>query len=144
MTQPFPTLLVARPGEIGQQDKYSRYLLDAPGKHGADDLVATFDGKQVRLQGQLIYREGGTMVEIAPGSIAVIDATPTVPATTRDLGTVTLTGEIVDSKCYLGVMNPGQGKVHRDCAGRCLSGGIPPIFVTTDGQATALAKNSLA
>ena len=73
VAQPFPTLLVARPGEIGQQDKYSRYLLVAPGKHGADDLVAGFDGKQVRLQGQLIYREGGTMVEIAPSSIAVIE-----------------------------------------------------------------------
>jgi hypothetical protein len=134
VTQPFPTFLVARPGEIGQQDKYSRYLLVAPGKHGADDLVAAFDGKQVRLQGQLIYREGGTMVEIAPGSIAVINTAPAVQATTRDLGTVTVTGEIVDSKCYLGVMNPGQGKVHRDCAARCLSGGIPPIFVTTDGH----------
>jgi hypothetical protein len=126
--------LVARPGEIGQQDKYSRYLLVAPGKHGADDLVVGFDGKQVRLHGQLIYREGGTMVEITPGSIAVIDAAPALQATTRDLGTVTVTGEIVDSKCYLGVMNPGQGKVHRDCAARCLSGGIPPIFVTTDGH----------
>jgi len=51
----------------------------------------------------------------------------------RDLGAVTLAGEIVDSKCYLGVMNPGQGKVHRDCAARCLSGGIPPIFVTANG-----------
>src|SRR6266436_6660168 len=134
MTQPFPTLLVARPGEIGQQDKYSRYLLVAPGKHGADDLVATFDGKQVRLQGQLIYRKDGTMVEIIPGSIAVIDSAPAVQERTRDLGTVTVTGEIVDSKCYLGVMNPGQGKVHRDCAARCLSGGTPPIFVTTDGH----------
>ncbi len=133
VTRPFPTLLVARPGEIGQQDKYSRYLLVAPGKHGADDLVATFDGKQVRLQGQLIYRKGGTMVEITPGSIAVIDTAPAVQERTRDLGTATVTGEIVDSKCYLGVMNPGQGKVHRDCAARCLSGGIPPIFVTTDG-----------
>src|SRR6266704_2316787 len=132
VTQPFPTLLVARPGAIGQQDKYSRYLLVAPGKHGADDLVATFDGKQVRLQGQLIYREGGTMVEIAPGSIAVIDAAPADQETTRDLGAASVTGEIVDSKCYLGVMNPGQGKVHRDCAARCLSGGIPPIFVTAD------------
>src|SRR6266705_3650546 len=131
-TRPFPTLLVARPGEIGQQDKYSRYLLVAPGKHGADDLVSTFDGKQVRLQGQLIYRQGGTMVEIRPGSIAVIDTAPAVQATTRDLGTVTVTGEIVDSKCFLGVMNPGRGKVHRDCAARCLSGGIPPIFVTAD------------
>ncbi len=134
VTQPFPTLLVARPGEVGQPDKYSRYLLVAPGKHGADDLVAGFDGKLVRLQGQLIYREGGTMVEIAPASVTVIAPNPTVQETIRDLGFVTVSGEIVDSKCYLGVMNPGQGKVHRDCAARCLSGGIPPIFVTADGR----------
>jgi len=134
VARPLPTLLVTRPGQVGQEDKYSRYLLVAPGKHGAEDLVASFDGKQVRIQGQLIYREGGTMVEITPGSIAVINNAPAVHATTRDLGTVTATGEIVDSKCYLGVMNPGQGKVHRDCAARCLSGGIPPIFVTTDGH----------
>jgi hypothetical protein len=132
VTRPFPTLLVARPGQTGQQDKYSRYLLVAPGKHGADELVAGSDGKQVRLQGQLIYREGGTMVEIAPGSIAVVDTAPPVQETARGLRAVTVTGEIVDSKCYLGVMNPGQGKVHRDCAARCLSGGIPPIFVTSD------------
>jgi hypothetical protein len=132
--RPFPTLLVARPGEAGQQDKYSPYLLVAPGKHGADDLVASFDGKQVRLQGQLIYREGKTMVEITPGSIAVTDTAPTVHETTRDLGPMTVTGEIVDSKCYLGVMNPGKGKVHRDCAARCISGGIPPILVTLNGK----------
>lgn len=134
VTRPFPTLLVTRPGQVANQYKYSRYLLVAPGKHGADDLMASFDGKQVRLQGQLIYREGGTMLEIAPSSIAVIDTAPTIQEMTRDLGTVTLTGEIVDSKCYLGVMNPGQGKVHRDCAARCLSGGIPPIFITSDGR----------
>jgi hypothetical protein len=29
-------------------------------------------------------------------------------------------------------MNPGNGKVHRDCAVRCLSGGIPPVFATND------------
>jgi len=131
--RPFPTLLVARPGEVGQQDKYSRYLLVAPGKYGADDLVTSFDGKHVRLQGQLIYR-GGTMVEVTPGSITVIDPEPSVQEVPRDLGALSLIGEIVDSKCYLGVMNPGEGKVHRDCAARCLSGGIPPIFVTTDGR----------
>src|SRR5271165_973605 len=138
VTRPFPTLLVARPGEVGQQEKYSRYLLVAPGKRGADDLVASFGGQHVRLQGQLIYREGGTMVEITPGSIAVTDVVPTFQETTRDLGPVTVTGEIVDSKCYLGVMNPGQGKVHRDCAARCLSGGIPPIFVTSHGATQLL------
>ena len=25
-------------------------------------------------------------------------------------------------------MNPGEGKVHRDCAVRCISGGIPPAL----------------
>ena len=45
-----------------------------------------------------------------------------------------MTGEIVDSKCYFGVMNPGNGKVHRDCAARCISGGIPPMFVAKDSS----------
>jgi len=133
-TQPYPTLLVARPGDATQEQKYSEYLLVAPGKHGADDLVAGLNGKHVRLQGQLIYRAGGTMVEVVPGSIAATESVPIVEDATRDLGSVTVTGEIVDSKCYLGVMNPGQGKVHRDCAVRCLSGGTPPIFVTTEGN----------
>ena len=132
-TAPYPSLLVERLGMAGQQSKYSRYLLVAPGKHGADDLVAGFDGKKVRVQGQLIYREGGTMVEITPGAITLLDSMPADQEPTRDLGAVTVTGEIVDSKCYLGVMNPGQGKVHRDCAARCLSGGVPPIFVTSNG-----------
>src|SRR5262249_36092979 len=66
--------------------------------------------------------------------ITVTDAAATVPESIHNLGTVTLTGEIVDSKCYLGVMNPGQGKVHRDCAERCISGGIPPIFAMSDGR----------
>jgi hypothetical protein len=51
-----------------------------------------------------------------------------------DLGIVALTGEIVDSKCYLGVMNPGAGKVHRDCAARCIAGGIPPAFIAKDSD----------
>ncbi len=52
--------------------------------------------------------------------------------TPKNLGEFELIGEIVDSKCYLGNMNPGNGKVHRDCAVRCLSGGIPPVFATND------------
>jgi len=69
------------------------------------------------------------MIEVEPGSIRVTDSIPATAMPTRDLGSLTLTGEIVDSKCYLGVMNPGNGKVHRDCASRCLSGGIPPLFI---------------
>jgi hypothetical protein len=137
-TTPYPALLVERPGDVRQDERYSRYLLVAPGKHGADELVAELDGKHVRLRGQLIYRAGGTMIEIEPGSITLVQSTSADQKAIRDLGEITVTGEIVDSKCYLGVMNPGQEKVHRDCAARCLSGGIPPLFVTADGQAQYL------
>src|SRR3974377_1796670 len=95
--RPYPTLLVARPGEVGSGDKHSRYLLVAPGKHGAADLVAGFDGRQVRLRGQLIYRESRTMIEIEPGSITPLNTSPAPQAPTLDIGAVTVTGEIVDS-----------------------------------------------
>jgi len=48
--KPYPTLLVARPG--GKD--YSRYLLVAPGKHGADAEVRRFAGEAVRLRGSLV------------------------------------------------------------------------------------------
>ena len=47
---------------------------------------------------------------------------------------MTLQGEIIDPKCYFGVMKPGNGKIHRSCAVRCISGGIPPVLATTDGN----------
>ena len=47
---------------------------------------------------------------------------------------ITLRGEIIDPKCYLGAMKPGGGKTHKACAMLCLSGGIPPMFVTRDAQ----------
>lgn len=75
------------------------------------------------------------MIELASGAAPVAEeADSNRAATASDLGQVTLSGEIVDSKCYLGVMNPGSGKVHRDCAVRCISGGIPPAFSVKDAE----------
>src|SRR6266511_5336791 len=51
------------------------------------------------------------------------------PITSESLGEHTLVGEIVDSKCYLGVMNPGALTPHRACAIRCISGGVPPVLL---------------
>jgi hypothetical protein len=130
--RPYPVLLVARPGQVAPSDVRSEYLLVAPGKHGADDLAGSFDGTQVRLQGQLIYRDDKTMIELVPGSIVASAGAAADQEPLQDMGPMTVSGEIVDSKCYLGVMNPGQGKVHRDCAARCLSGGIPPIFISAE------------
>jgi hypothetical protein len=59
----------------------------------------------------------------------------------QPLGTWTLAGEIVDSKCHLGVMKPGRGRPHKECAVRCISGGIPPVLRVTspDGRAVYLS-----
>ena len=51
---------------------------------------------------------------------------------------MTLEGEIVDSKCYLGTMKPARWKPHRACAINCIAGGVPPLFVVelADGTRT--------
>ena len=126
--RPYPVLLVTRPGETAAGEAVSTYPLVAPGKRGADAMIAPFLERQVRLRGKLIFRDDLTMVEILPGSIAPVTGSSQADAPV-DLGPATLTGEIVDTKCYTGVMNPGRGKVHRECAARCLSGGIPPGFL---------------
>lgn len=128
--RPYPTLLVTRPGT----DSPSSYLLVAPGKHGADEPVHAYADQHVHLKGKLIYREEATMIEVEPASIHADMGTAIQRSTVEDLGSTTLTGEIVDSKCFLGVMNPGSGKVHRECAARCLSGGIPPAFLAENAS----------
>jgi hypothetical protein len=144
--RPVPILMLDRPGTAGAEPAVTQVLLVAPGKHGARPDVAGLDGRRVRVAGSLVYREGHTMLEIAPGSVAeaplaakgAIAAVPRVPV--EDLGTMTLAGEIVDAKCHLGVMNPGEGKTHRGCAARCIAGGIPPILrvESADGESRVL------
>jgi nitrite reductase/ring-hydroxylating ferredoxin subunit len=124
---PVPLLRVSRPNS---PQFNSRYVLVAPGKHGAAEMLRGFHGTTVELRGKLVYRDGLTMIEIVPGTVQASRLpTPLLVEEEENLGIHTLRGEIVDSKCYFGVMNPGQGKVHRDCAVRCLSGGIPPALL---------------
>ena len=137
---PIPSLLADRPGVGESSHAVSRYLLVAPGKHGVDPELADYHGKIVRLQGALIYRDGLTMIELLPASLHLTEtgSVEIKPPNIEDLGTYTLRGEIVDSKCFLGVMNPGSGKVHRDCAVRCISGGIPPGFLVRNQKGEAI------
>ncbi|HEU5217822.1 MAG TPA: Rieske (2Fe-2S) protein, partial [Gemmatimonadales bacterium] len=123
---PYPTLSVREGAGV------TRYLLAAAGKHGAASIAAPFDGRMVRVLGSLIRRGNSSMLEIA--EIQPSESDSIAPATFEqtDLGRFTLTGEIVDSKCWLGVMNPGEGKTHLDCAVRCLSGGLPPMLLIRD------------
>lgn len=143
--EPYPTLRVERPGEVSSDAIASDYLLVAYGKRGAADLVAELDRRWAEMQGSLVFRDGQTMVEIAAGTLTPAPERPDIgalerPPATLDLGLQTLRGEIVDAKCYLGVMKPGREKPHRACAALCIRGGIPPLFVaeTTGGDRAAL------
>jgi hypothetical protein len=139
-TQPYPHLLVPRPGQTGSASPVSSYFLVAPWKFGLSrEALAQFDGQLVTLKGTLIYRGNQTMVETRPDWIRANGkaGTTSLPRSVS-LGRQTLTGEIVDSKCFLGVMNPGQMTPHRGCAIRCISGGVPPVLLVRqkDGPAT--------
>jgi hypothetical protein len=139
--EPYPHLFVPRPGAPRVRQNYSAYYLVAPFKHGLDrERLSALDGKTVSLQGTLIYRDNQTMVEALPDSIKVADNQPAPMSgmETVQLGRQTLTGEIVDSKCFLGVMNPGQLLPHRACAIRCISGGIPPVLLVRQTNGAAI------
>jgi hypothetical protein len=142
-SQPYPHLLVRRPGSVGSQAAFSSYYLVKPFKFGLDrQTVSQFDGTTVTLKGTLIYREHQTMIEVVSDSIKRLNTpdTDSFRSTTPEaipLGRQTLVGEIVDSKCFLGVMNPGQLTPHRGCAIRCISGGIPPVLLVRQRDGTA-------
>ena len=105
------------------------------GKLSARPLLEGQEGKSISLSGYMIERGPWQMLEIdntdVPEPIAA--STPR-----RDTGgteqLVSLTGEIVDSKCMLGVMKPGVGKVHRSCAELCVMGGIPPMLLVKNSS----------
>jgi hypothetical protein len=114
-------------------------LLVAENKFGVGQYALPFAGQRVRVQGHFVGQQSRAMYELLDGADSFSTVSKDVAQfKSRDLGQHTLAGEIVDSKCFLGVMKPGYGKTHRACAVRCLSGGITPIFVTRagDGEAT--------
>ncbi len=140
--EPYPMLHVEGAG-VGDS-----YLLVEMGKFGAGDRFADLegiDGATVAIRGRELRRDGRRMIEIDPGSGEGDDPVSVLPSdkpavrirSAVDEGgdVVTIAGEIVDSKCYLGAMKPGAGRGHKACATLCVSGGIPPVLVVRDGEA---------
>ncbi|MFM1868030.1 MAG: hypothetical protein RL591_1438 [Planctomycetota bacterium] len=129
LATPFPMLRVVR-----ADGAIERVLLVEMGKHGADARVAPLvptDGTRVAAQarGFLIARGGQRMLELVEEKPITLGGTLPARVDARAIGTVEISGEIVDSKCWLGVMKPGDGKAHRDCATLCIRGGIPPSII---------------
>jgi hypothetical protein len=132
--RPAPRLVVETP----RAGAPAGVLLVRPWKHGAGEDAAAFEGRRVSLRGHRIASPEGEMLELVPGSI--VDRGEAATAERREsLGRFRLRGELVDAKCYLGAMKPGRGKPHRSCAARCLSGGIPALFLVEDDAGERVA-----
>lgn len=108
------------------------------GKHGAETAILeieqekklSLNGKEITLKGTLLYSDGKILMQIDKNDNpdVTVGSGSTFSRTEKYLGTQKIRGEIVDPKCYFGAMKPGEGKVHRDCAIRCILGGIPPVL----------------
>jgi len=121
-----------------QEGATTNLLLVSFGKHGLPEEARGHHGKKVSFDGSLIYRRGLSMVEMNALDTFRVHGDPG-PGEARppaeSLGAVSLVGEIVDTKCFSGVMRPATGKVHRACAIRCISGGVPPGLLVRDTPA---------
>jgi nitrite reductase/ring-hydroxylating ferredoxin subunit len=131
-------------GGFGEpRQRYRVVPLVGQGKHGVAPAVLALAGRPVALTGSWIRRDGSELFEVERAETIDTGAAGAGSApepATASLGRRRLRGEVVDSKCYLGVMKPGDGKSHRDCAVRCISGGSPAALVarTAKGEAWVL------
>nr|WP_319383988.1 hypothetical protein [uncultured Roseibium sp.] len=125
--RPYPVLRVAADGESEPRT----YMLAGQGKRGAFNQAEKHGSTPVTLRGVPVNRGDLTMIQVGRVEAAEDAGTPFTPSEPVPLGRWKLTGEICDGKCYAGAMRPGRGLAHKACADLCLTGGIPPVFVSS-------------
>jgi len=126
-TEPYGHLVV--PTEEGP----ATVLLSSGNKKGLQGFFPNKAGEVVEAKGFGMNRDGRRYLEVwgglADAELPADEVDALAALDWEDLGEVTLSGEIVDSKCYYGRMRPGSGKAHRACAQLCVRGGVPPVLV---------------
>ena len=144
---PVPNLKVISGKDIWGNDNYITVPLIGYGKHGADGIMeelqkeqnTSFIGKEIVLKGTLLYNDGKLLMQVDGNDKPFVKISSgktnknDLPLATQ-LGVIDVKGEIVDPKCFFGVMKPGEGKPHKDCAIRCILGGMPPVLKVTDNR----------
>jgi len=112
-------------------------LLGCQGKCGVSARIGSHAGKPVVVKGSLIQRGAHAMIAVVDGMDWIAEDASGVASglefpTKVAVTDVSLTGEILDSKCWFGAMRPSEGKVHKSCASLCIRSGIPPAFYVKD------------
>jgi hypothetical protein len=148
-THPVACIKVVNGKDIFGRLSYITIPLVGFGKMGAAGVIAgiekeqhvSLNQKEIGLKGTLLYNDGKLLMQVDSNDKPVVHIGNTADASLlpeqENLGEIQIKGEIVDPKCYFGVMKPGEGKPHKDCATRCILGGISPVLrVSNDDGAT--------
>ena len=149
-SKPIPYIKLVSGKDIWGNLSYISIPLVGYGKHGAAGTMQAIEKeknisltqKQITLKGTLLYNDGKTILQVDKNDhpvthISDVPLAAGMLPVTKELGLFNVKGEIIDPKCYFGVMKPGEGKVHRDCAIRCILGGITPMLAVKNDAGMA-------
>lgn len=143
---PVPSLYVNGGRDNAGQMTGQTIILVGYGKMGAEGVMQklqqsnklSFVNRRITLKGTLLFSDGKTLLQVDANDAPLVSIEKGEPQPMnhriKELGNITVSGEILDPKCYFGVMKPGQGKPHRDCAVRCIEGGMAPVFYVQDAS----------
>jgi hypothetical protein len=112
-------------------------LVVGMGKFSVHERLADSFGNELTLHGYELQRQGRKMIELSTNGVSDVSKTVQLPdpeLVIIDKDPQEFIGEIIDGKCYLGAMKPGDGFGHRACAVLCLRGGLPPMFAIDSAE----------
>jgi len=147
--------------EYGTIQEYSGYLVEHPvwglrveeggeiktiplvgfGKMGPESTLSKMmethdlmEGTMVTLRGMVFHYQDKYWMELTEmeNSLVSVGEDRMLDRSIKMEGRMTVEGEIVDPKCFFGVMNPAVKAVHRSCAIRCISGGMPALLAVRE------------
>ncbi|MCW5963319.1 MAG: hypothetical protein KIT83_04710 [Bryobacterales bacterium] len=133
---PYPALEVERSLFSVGQPAVSVYPLSSGRRGGFVRNLSFLDGELVTLEARILCAGNLTMLEVAEDTVARVTRTIEFPQPEpiRKSGEVTLRGEIVDLKSYLGFREPEFGDLLRSPAAGAIRAGIPPVLLVIDRQ----------
>jgi len=130
---------------IGKDEGKEIVPLVGFGKYGAKPTIEAYDaeaerplqqGDYVKVRGTIFTYQDRRWMELTEGSESFLSVKEgDYVRNNQFLGRQKVTGEIVDPKCFFGVMNPAVKAIHRSCAIRCISGGIPALLAIRENGA---------
>lgn len=115
------------------QSKTRTAILTSMTKSGVQKRLQGFNNQWLQLKGIMTKHNNHFVFSLLDDKNAITvlktQANTAKVMFKKNKNIKTLEGEIIDPKCYVGAMKPGEGKTHKACATLCIKGGIPPVLL---------------